>query len=231
MKSITIFFLFLFASNILFAQSFSISATAGVDNYTIPSVDQNFNLSDGTLSFLTRDEVANPVNFGLQLRIKKQKFTYGIDANLTYKEYNVRYGNLENIILPPFQTGLDTLYDNNYTVPWVRAELNLFLLYDIFTLNGFTLSGGVGGGLQIVAPVVSDSFIENTLLTKLEHLDVSTDVSPEYLGNGKIIAELKYNISDHISAGVDADYLFLQKGKAEQPESFAVIKGFVSFKL
>jgi hypothetical protein len=150
---------------------------------------------------------------------------------VTYKEYNVRYGNLENIILPPFQTGLDTLYDNNYTVPWVRAELNLFLLYDIFTLNGFTLSGGVGGGLQIVAPVVSDSFIENTLLTKLEHLDVSTDVSPEYLGNGKIIAELKYNISDHISAGVDADYLFLQKGKAEQPESFAVIKGFVSFKL
>lgn len=231
MKRITILFLLLFAADISLAQNISIGATAGFDNYTIPSVEQNFNLLDGTPSFLTRDEVANPVNFGLQLRFKKNKLTYGIDANLTYKEYNVTYGNLERITIPPFQTAFDTLYNNNYSVPWVRAELNIFLLYDIFTSHGFTLSGGLGGGLQVVAPVVSDSFIVSTLLTKLERLDVSTDVDPEYLGNGKIIAELKYNISENISAGIDADYLFLQKGKAEQPESFPVIKCFVAFEL
>jgi hypothetical protein len=231
MKRITILFFFLIASNYSFAQSFSISATAGIDNYTIPSVDQNFNLYDGSLSFLIRDEVANPANFGIQFRLKNNKFTYGFDGNMTYKEYNVRYGNLEDITMPPFPGSLDTIYVKNYTVPWVRAELNLFILYDIFTSHGFTISGGVGGGMQIVSPVVSDSFIEATLLTKLEHLDVSTDVSPEYLGNGKIIAELRYNISEHLSAGVDADYLFLQKGKFDQPASFAVIKGFVAFGL
>jgi len=215
----------IFFSSYIFGQTFSISAGAGIDNYTIPSVERNFSLDDGTPSFLTRDEVANPFNAGVQLRFAKNKLIFGIDADITYKEYNVRYGNLQIIPhVPPFTDEIDTLFSDTYTVPWVRAGLNLFALYNLADAGSLEINAGIGGGLQVVAPVVSDAFIEKTLKNKLETFDATTDVKPEYLGNVKIMTEAIYKISRTFALGVEGNYLFLSKGENEQPQSFAQFK-------
>ncbi len=221
MKAMASILIFFFAT-LLYGQTFSISTNIGIENYTIPSVKQNFNLLDGTPSFIEREEVSNPLNAGLQIRYEKNKMIFGIDADIAYKEYNVRYGNLSALSLPPFST--DTLFSSDYSVPWVRVGLNLIILYNILDVNSFKINAGFGGGLQAVAPVVSETFLRNTLLKKFETLDVSTDVSPEYLGNGKIIAEALYSFTKSISVGVEGSYLLLSKGKNEQPENFVVLK-------
>ncbi len=214
-----------FFSSYVFGQTFSISPSIGIDNYTIPSVEQNFALDDGTPSFLTRDEVANPFNAGLQLRFAKNKLIFGIDADITYKEYNVHYGNIQIIPhFPPLTDEIDTLFSDTYTVPWVRAGLNLFVLYNLIDAGALEVNAGIGGGLQVVAPVVSDAFIEKTLKNKLETFDATTDVNPEYLGNAKIMTEAIYKISQTFALGVEGNYLFLSKGENEQPQSFAQIK-------
>ena len=216
--------LILFSSYIL-GQTFSISASGGIDNYTIPAVEQNFSLSDGTPSYLTRDEVANPFNAGLQLRFEKNKLIFGVDADITYKEYNVYYANLEIVTrMPPFNDIIDTLFSDTYSVPWVRAGLNAFVLYNWVDVNSLKINVGIGGGVQVVAPVVSDKFIEKTLVNKFETFDTSTDVDPEYLGNIKIMTEVIYSLSKTFAIGVEGNYLMLTKGENEQPQNFAQVK-------
>ncbi len=215
----------IFFSSYLFGQTFSVSGSAGIDNYTIPAVKQNFSLNDGTPSYITRDEVANPFNAGLQLRFERNKVIFGIDADFTYKEYNIYYANYEIVPqLPPFSDNIDTLFSDSYTVPWVRAGINVFALYNLLNVNSLKINAGIGGGVQVVAPIVSDKFIEKTLKKKFEELDPTTDVNPEYLGNIKLTGEVLYAISRVIAIGVEGNYLFLSKGENDQPQNFAQVK-------
>lgn len=195
---------------------FSINFGVGKDFYTIEAIEnKEFSLWDGTPALVERDEISNPFYANLQLEYQSGSLIYGLALAGAYQKYHMKYYYSE-LRVPPHPTDNKTEED----VIWARIEINPVLLYEIELNKSLAFDFGIGGGLQIMAPVVSDKFIYETTLNKALDLDFTDEVELAYLFNGKAIARAKFKITSNFSLGAEANYLMVQKGDYEQPSNF-----------
>ncbi len=220
MKSkIFVFLLFCFIP--VYAQ-LSLNIGVGNDFYEIPAIERiNFELWNGTPAYFERTEIVNPLYFNLQIEYQSSSFIYGLHLAGAYKKYHIEY------IYFPTSLSFDDV-ENKEDVPWARIEINGIFLYELPVSEKFSIQTGLGGGMQIMPPVVSDKFIYETTMNKALSLDFSDDIELEYLPNAKFIARAKFKLNEIFSISAETNYLFLFKGgKYEQPANFFTAAIFI----
>ncbi len=213
MPKIKLLFLVLFIVVSTVKAQVSINLGVGKDFYTIPKVeDSQFELWDGTPAVFTREKISNPIYFNLQFEYKQNSIIYGFHVAGAYQKYHYYYN-----YFPLLHSDVT---ESEGDVPWARVEINADFLYEFVLGSGFSFIPGVSAGLQIMPPIVSEKFIYETTLNKILSLDFTDNVELEYLPNAKIIAKLKYYLTENFSLSAEANYLFIEKGKYDQPSSF-----------
>jgi len=222
--------LFFLMFGFVYAQKITLGIGAGMDFYTIKGQSSNFYLSDATPSFLEREEVSNPFSVTAELKIKHENIAYGGNIDVVYKEYNVAFNKYLSQVINPIigLMGTDTVTTNTQA-PWLRAGLNVFVLYNLLKRKAFVFRLGGGLGLQIVAPIVTEKFLVETVENKLQTFDPTTDVDPEVLKNFELRLEADYALSERWNLCGTIEFLFVQKGKYDEPSSFPVFKAVLSY--
>jgi hypothetical protein len=222
--------LVLLLSSPLYAGELSFSIYGGKDFYRIEYMKRGFNLIDLTEASINRTGFENPwllgVDFGFCIG---NGFSLDFAAEGVYLKYDVNY-----TVSFPFPNDPLNKKTSYYDVEWARFALFLTLRKTIISTKYFQLYGGLGGGLHLIAPVVSDRFLMMTLKDKFDEFDPSTDVSlsNKFGGNANMgIRIIPFAIPLKFKA--EAKYTMMQKGDYEEPDSFfSVLFGIIyNFKL
>ncbi len=215
-------FLFLLTILISTSRGIDFGLHIGKDFYTIPNMAKGFHLADVdlTAAYIEREGFTNPWILGLDLQFKLPGgLRLKASAEGTYLQYHVLY--IRNQPKPG-----DPLYKetSEYEVTWARAALLGTITKDLLPLPIFRFYAGAGGGVHLVAPVVSDKFLINTLTDKFAELDPTTDVKidPRF-GFHLVLGLAIHPPALPLNIVVEGKYSFLPRGEYEEPHRFATV--------
>lgn len=197
-------------------QKNSIGIYAGMDFYTIEQLEKSFRLVDLTEVSIKRQSFSNPFLIGINYEhcfenlLALQIYLEGI-----YLTYFVEYRRNDPQPFDPFYIKI-----SDYNVPWARITFGSNLMKTIPLNKSINFFAGLGAGLFIMAPVVSDNFIYNTLLNKFQELDLSDDIKLRYSPGGQLISGITLNpFNLPINLKIAIKYSLTTKGEYEEPYS------------
>jgi hypothetical protein len=221
--------LFLFSSE-SFATEFGVGIHGGKDFYSISNLKTGFRLLDLTEASVSRDGFANPWVVGVSFSFKiNRNWKMRINGDVVLVKYEVLFTRNYPTLYDPFY-----IKTSEYKIDWGRAAILGTVERDWQISDHFYVFGGTGGGLYILAPVVSDKFLVNTLLDKFMELDISKDIEMSYkLGAHALLGLEAVTFSDKVSFRIEGRYSFMSEGKYEEPTRFfSVFSGIIfNFKL
>lgn len=197
----------------------------GKDFYSISNISRGFNLMDLTEASISRRGFSNPWLFAISLYFNMNgNWRIRFSGDLVMVKYKVLYSRTEPTIYNPFYVRTST-----YKIKWGRMAIwgSLEKYWQISDRISFFADGG--GGLFVLAPVVSDKFIMNTLLNKFMELDVSKDIDMSYKFGG--LASLGMEavlLKDKIHFRIEGRYNIMLAGRYEEPTNFLSLEsGFI----
>lgn len=211
-----------FALNIsLSAQRINIGIFVGKDFYSIKELNTSFNLYDLTKAEINRKSFSDPLIAGLDFEVNLNKnYRVELFAEAAYLKYNITYSRNYPEPLDPFN-----IKTSIYSIDWARANLGISVISSFVKFSNIELSGGGGINYSIIAPVVSDKFLYETLRDKFVELDVSNDIKLKGSIGGHLQANLGYNIqSVNLIPSIEIKYLFTSEGRYEEPSKFFTLK-------
>ena len=219
-KLISIVIIFVL-NNDLSAQNINIGIFVGKDFYSIKELDKGFNLYDLTKAEINRQSFFDPIIAGLDFEVNLNKnYKVELFAEAAYLKYNVSYSRNYPELLNPFN-----IKTSVYSIDWARANLGISIISSFIKFSNIELSGGGGINYSIIAPVVSDKFLYETLRDKFTELDVSKDIKLKSSIGGHLQANLGYNIKPlNLIPSIEIKYLFTSEGRYEEPSKFFTLK-------
>ena len=202
-----------FLTSPLFSLGFDFGVYGGKDFYKISEMQKNFQLADLTAASVEREGVQNPWMFGANFRLN---FIGGISLETTAEAAYAKYKVIYSI---PSNPSTD-----EYDITWTRIAVLATLEKNLFSAPTTELYGGIGGGLHMVTPVVSDKFLINTLKDKSAELDVSEDINLESKFGGHALVGFQFHPPlTPIKFKLEGKYIILPKGDYEEPNSFFTV--------
>lgn len=211
-----------FALNIsLSAQRINIGIFVGKDFYSIKELNTSFNLYDLTKAEINRKSFSDPLIAGLDFEVNLNKnYRVELFAEAAYLKYNITYSRNYPELLNPFN-----IKTSVYSIDWARANFGVSIISSFINFRNIELSGGGGINYSIIAPVVSDKFLYETLRDKFVELDVSNDIKLKGSIGGHLQANLGYNIKPlNLIPSIELKYLFTSEGRYEEPSKFFTLK-------
>jgi hypothetical protein len=211
-----------FALNIsLSAQRINIGIFVGKDFYSIKELNTSFNLYDLTKAEIDRKSFSDPLIAGLDFEVNLNKnYRVELFAEAAYLKYNITYSRNYPELLNPFN-----IKTSVYSIDWARANFGVSIISSFINFRNIELSGGGGINYSIIAPVVSDKFLYETLRDKFVELDVSNDIKLKGSIGGHLQANLGYNIKPlNLIPSIELKYLFTSEGRYEEPSKFFTLK-------
>ncbi len=208
-----------------YAAELNLGVYGGKDFYRIEDMNRGFNLIDLTEASINRTGFENPWMLGIDFDFSLGKgFSLSLAAEGVYLLYDVTY--TVNFPLPQDPFNKETSY---YDVEWARFAFQLNLRKNLFTTDFFDLYLGLGGGLHMIAPVVSDKFLMMTLKDKFDEFDPSTDVSLDTkFGGNAGLGFLIHPFSFPLKFRVEGKYTMMPAGDYEEPDAFfSILAGIV----
>ena len=218
MPFILIFLLFIPTKQ--FAQGLDFSIYGGKDFCKIKELRCDFQLMDMTEASINREGFKNPWILGIDLGINFSKgFKVDLSAEAAYLKYKLYYSRNYPTVYNPFN-----IKTSSYKVEWARIAFLTTLEKILFSSQITELYVGLGSGLHIVAPVVSDKFLFNTLIDKFMELDPSTDVNLKSKFGGHVIFGFQVNpLSNPIKFKLEGKYTIMPEGDYEEPNTFFTV--------
>jgi len=220
----------LLLSSGLFATEFGLGIHGGKDFYSISNLKTGFRLLDLTEASVSRDGFANPWLVGVSLTFKiNRNWKMRINGDVVLVKYDVLFTRNYPTLYDPFY-----IKTSEYKIEWGRAAVLGTVERNWHISEHFYFLGGAGGGLYVLAPVVSDKFIVNTLYDKFMELDISKDIEMSYKFGAHILLGMEaVTFGDKVSFRVEGRYSFMSEGKYEEPTRFfSVFSGIIfNFKL
>ena len=209
--------LILFLSTNLFALGLQIGIYGGKDIYHISKLGVNFQLMDMTEATIEREGRSNPWLLGMNLYYNlKNDLKLGISAEAAYLAYKVHYSRNYPTVYDPFN-----IKTSKYDLAWARAAILASLVKDVLSTSVGNFYVGIGGGLHVLAPVVSDKFVFDTLWDKFMELDTSTDINLIYKFGGFAIFGFQFNpFQSPIKLQLEGKYHLTSQSKYEEPDNF-----------
>ena len=206
----------LFASS-SFAFDFGLGIYAGKDVYKIPNLEAGFQLLDLTEASISRQGFSNPWLVGVSASFGiNRNWSLRISGDVVLVKYEVSYSRNEPTFTNPFYVKTST-----YKIDWGRAAILGTLQRHWRISNHLSLLTGTGGGLYILAPVVSDKFLVNTLVNRLLELNVSRDIDMSYKAglHGLLGMEVAM-LAGKMGLKLEGRYSLMSKGRYEEPTRF-----------
>jgi len=225
MKKNLIIIVFLLSTLPQIAADLTFGIYGGKDLYRIDDLERGFNLIDLTQASVSRTGFGNPWLFGVDLAYGLGKgFYFDFTAEGVYLKYDLNY--TVSFPLPHDPFNKETNY---YSVEWARFAFLLSLQKTVVTTDFFDFYLGVGGGLHLIAPVVSDKFLMMTLKDKFDKFDPSTDVSLEQkIGGNASLGFVVHPFSVPLKFKLEGKYTTMPPGDYEEPNSFfSVFAGII----
>ena len=196
---------------------FNLGIYGGKDFYSISEMSREFRLMDLTEASIRREGFKNPWILGVNAQLN---FILGWSLNLsaegTVRKYSVRYS--RNYPVPNDPNNIKT---SEYEVSWGRVAILATLKKNLLVLPTFKIYSGLGAGIHLIAPVVSDKFLVNTLADKSVELDPSADVELESRFGGQLLVGAQFSPPlSPLKFKLDAKYLLTSTGDYEEPTHF-----------
>ena len=146
-------------------------------------------------------------------------------AEAAYLKYKLYYSRNYPTIYDPFN-----IKTSSYKVEWARIAFLTTLEKILFSSQITELYVGLGSGLHIVAPVVSDKFLANTLIDKFMELDPSTDIKLRSSFGGHFLLGFNFKLpSIPVNFFLEGKYTIMPEGDYEEPNTFFTLSSGILY--
>ena len=212
---------------------YGIGVHVGLDKFTIDEESEHtFSLINDSLVALSREEIADPYHFGVQIYIDDvlAALIDELDLSMDFstKEYSFEFQN------PNYQGSESQIIPESVKYSRISATISIkrYLLVLPPELETVRLYLGVGFGLQMISPVVTSQLIYDNLFTNADQLDLEDEDIIKKSSHASFLGVAGIRINPPmlpISVHIEGRYFTMGEWEYKQPTNFYSISIGLSY--